>query len=117
MVFNLKNISLFCLGWILISCSKNSDTAVRDSSVVTQVAQSLPDSSQIRINSPVPFVLRKPLEKFRDPLNHKKIKVLALHSINSFFLYDGEEYGLEYELLRLYAKHADLAIDIVTVEN
>ena len=43
--------------------------------------------------------------------------MLTLHSINSFFLYDGEEYGLEYELLRLYAKHADMSIDIVTVEN
>jgi membrane-bound lytic murein transglycosylase F len=50
-------------------------------------------------------------------LEKKRLKVLTLHSINSFFLYDGEEYGLEYELLQLYAKHADLDVDIVTVES
>jgi membrane-bound lytic murein transglycosylase F len=117
MIFNLKSISLFVLGWIFISCSKNSDSVTPDNSIVTQVAQSLPDSSQVRINSPAPFLLKRPIEKFRYPLKAKKIKVLALHSINSFFLYDGEEHGLEYELLQLYARHADLAIDIVTVEN
>lgn len=40
-----------------------------------------------------------------------------MHSINSFFLVDGEEQGLEYELLQLYAKDRGLAIDIETVEN
>lgn len=66
---------------------------------------------------PPPFVLRRPPVKPRYPLEKKKLKVLTLHSINSFFLYDGEEHGLEYELLQLYAKQADFAIDIVTVEN
>ena len=61
--------------------------------------------------------LKRPPAKPRYPLEKKKLKVLTLHSINSFFLYDGEEYGLEYELLQLYAKHADMAVDIVTVEN
>ena len=40
-----------------------------------------------------------------------------MHSINSFFLVDGEEQGLEYELLQLYAKDRGLSIDIETVEN
>lgn len=117
MILNLKSVLLFYFCWILFSCAKSPEAGISENPIVTQVAQSLPDSSQIKINSPAPFVLKKPQAKLRFPLKAKKIKVLALHSINSFFLYDGEEHGLEYELLQLYAKHADFAIDIVTVEN
>jgi membrane-bound lytic murein transglycosylase F len=117
MILNLKSVLLLYLCWTLFSCAKNPETVINENPRVTQVDQSLPDSSQIKINSPAPFVLKKPQAKLRFPLKSKKIKVLALHSINSFFLYDGEEHGLEYELLQLYAKHADFAIDIVTVEN
>lgn len=99
----------------LISCGRN--TVLQDEIASSlPVAQATLDSVQ---NSPQPlsFVLKKPPEKSRYPLTRKKLKVLALHSINTFFLYDGEEHGLEYELLQLYAKHADLLVDIVTVEN
>lgn len=64
-----------------------------------------------------PFILKHPPAKARNPLANKGLRVLTLHSINSYFLYDGEEHGLEYEILHLYAKHADMRVDIVTVEN
>ena len=100
---------------LLISCGRN--TVLQDETASSlPVAQVALDSVQ---NSPQPmsFVLKRPPEESRSPLTRKKLKVLALHSINTFFLYDGEEHGLEYELLQLYAKHAGLLIDIVTVEN
>lgn len=100
---------------IMISCGRNTVLQDENASLLP-VAEIKIDSTN---NSPQPlsFVLKRPPEKNRRPLIKKKLKVLALHSINSFFLYDGEEHGLEYELLQLYAKHADLLIDIVTVEN
>ena len=99
----------------LISCGRNA-VIQEDNLSPLSVAQGVVDSVQVLPQS-VPFVLKKPPERPRYPLTKKKLKVLALHSINSFFLYDGEEHGLEYELLQLYARHADLLIDIVTVEN
>lgn len=111
----LKVAALFLFGCILFACNRYSDTKQKQSISVAQVSE---DSS--KLNPPlstVHLVLKRPPPKLRYPLTDKKIKVLALHSINSFFLYDGEEHGLEYELLQLYANHANLAIDIVTVEN
>ena len=96
-------------------CSCGRDSKENASLSVAPVAHVSEDSAAKPISSP--FIFKKPLEKRRFPLQKKKLKVLTLHSINSFFLYDGEEYGLEYELLQLYAKQADLAIDIITVEN
>ena len=99
----------------LISCGRNAalqEETLSYTVVAQPVLDSVPD-----VPKAVPFVLKKPPENIRYPLTRKKLKVLALHSVNSFFLYDGEEHGLEYELLQLYARHADLLIDIVTVEN
>jgi membrane-bound lytic murein transglycosylase F len=105
---------VFSMMCMLLSCSKTSapeETGGKESAPVAPVSI---DPAE----SPVPpFILRRPPAKPRYPLEKKKLKVLTLHSINSFFLYDGEEYGLEFELLQLYAKHADMAVDIVTVEN
>jgi membrane-bound lytic murein transglycosylase F len=103
--------SVLCL---LLSCSRTPKLQEAEGVDAAPVAPVSLDS----VNPLAPaFILKKPPLKPRYPLENKKLKVLTLHSINSFFLYDGEEYGLEYELLQLYAKHADLAIDIVTVEN
>ncbi len=102
------------LSGILISCGRNADLKSENPSF--PVASTEIDSTQ-NLPQPISFALKKPPENKRQPLTKKKLKVLALHSINSFFLYDGEEHGLEYELLQLYAKHANLLIDIITVEN
>jgi membrane-bound lytic murein transglycosylase F len=104
------------LSGCLLSCSRTpSMDKMEDSSLpVTQTAL---DTTRDLVPAHAVLALKKPPEKIRFPLSRKKLKVLALHSINSFFLYDGEEHGLEYELLQLYAKQADLLIDIITVEN
>lgn len=104
-------------GTVLFACSKNSALKEQDALVAAPIAQVALDSV-IDVGTPaILLVLKRPPTVLRQPLSNKKIKVLALHSINSYFLYDGEEHGLEYELLQLYAKHADVMIDIVTVEN
>lgn len=104
-------------GIILFACSRNSQLKEKENITQASVTQVALDSVQGSITPAVPFILKKPPAKTRQPLARKKLKVLALHSINSYFLFDGEEHGLEYELLQLYAKHADMMIDIITVEN
>lgn len=117
MVFKAFRVLAFAglVSTVLISCGNPVSQDQRASSLpVTEAAL---DTSEQVSPEPAHFALKRPPEKSRYPLTRKKLKVLALHSINSFFLYDGEEHGLEYELLQLYAKHAGLLIDIITVEN
>ncbi len=104
-------LSMVCL---LLSCSRNPETKEGEENVLAPITQVSLDT--VKPSTPA-FILKRPPPTPRHPLEKKRLKVLTLHSINSFFLYDGEEYGLEYELLQLYAKHADLDIDIVTVET
>lgn len=113
------NACTIFLGCMLAACSQNRESDGQQDATLASVTQVSVDSIQQDESGAVKpsFVLKRPPLKSRYPLARKKIKVLALHSINSFFLYDGEEHGLEYELLQLYAKHADMLIDIVTVEN
>ncbi len=103
------------LALIAIGCSRKQD-GVESGLPVTQVSL---DTSELLITAPppAPFILRRPPPRLRRPFEDKKLKVLTLHSINSYFLYDGEDHGLEYELLFLYAKSQGLEIDIVTIEN
>lgn len=77
------------------------------------------EDTALVIVKPMPprFTVNSPPPRLRRPFDRKKVTVLALHSINSFFLVDGEEQGLEYELLQLYAKGRGIGIDIVTVDN
>jgi membrane-bound lytic murein transglycosylase F len=100
----------------LLCCGRMPASQESEDISSLKVSNTTVDSAH-KSNTSLPFVLKRPPQKSRYPLTSKKLKVLALHSINSFFLYDGEEHGLEYELLQLYARHADLLIDIVTVEN
>ncbi|HTE33768.1 MAG TPA: transglycosylase SLT domain-containing protein [Chryseolinea sp.] len=111
-----KAVVFALLACLSLSCSQRSEPV--DTAAMT-VNQMLLDSTDFVILAPpsVPFILRRPPTIARHPLEDKVLKVLTLHSINTYFLYDGEEHGLEYELLQLYAKHAGLDIDIVTVEN
>lgn len=114
----LKIVVLIVLCALAVQCSQRPEAmALQDDAL--PVAQAWKDSAELVIvaPSPTPFILRKPRPRLRRPFDHKKLRVLSLHSINSFFLYDGEEHGLEYELLQLYAKDRGLLIDIITVEN
>jgi membrane-bound lytic murein transglycosylase F len=113
----IRGLTLFALiAGCLLSCGR-SQVREDESSASVPVTATAMDSAQAVTPAPPPFVLKKPPAKGRSPLSKKKLKVLALHSINSFFLYDGEEHGLEYEILQLYAKHSDMLLDIITVEN
>lgn len=61
--------------------------------------------------------LKKPSCDTRFPLKQGKVRALAMHSINSYFVYDGQEHGLEYDLLMLYAKKKALEVEIVTIDS
>lgn len=112
-----KGLSSVLLGFILFACSHSPDRKEKQGISVKQVSQDSSTVIPIPNRSTAGYILRRPPPKLRYPLNEKKLRVLALHSVNSYFLYDGEEHGLEYEILQLYANHAELDIDIVTVEN
>ena len=108
--------ALLVMVYFLLSCSSKPASNVGEESAVAPVAHVSIDTLKPKPVVP-PFAIKRPPPRPRYPLEKKKLKVLTLHSINSFFLYDGEEHGLEYELLQMYAKHAGMAIDIVTVDN
>ena len=111
----VKTAASLILGSLFLNCSRHPESNEQQNIPVAEVSL---DSANLQ---PEPIVvesfLKRPPSKIRYPLNRKTIKVLSLHSINSYFLFDGEEHGLEFELLQLYANHSDLDIDIVTVEN
>ncbi|WP_276373996.1 transglycosylase SLT domain-containing protein [Chryseolinea sp. H1M3-3] len=109
-------IALFSFISFMVGCGSNSKS-MREESLIPATNVSADSSGENFVLSSVPVILKRPPAIPRYPLERKRLKVLALHSINSFFLYDGEEHGLEYELLQLYAKRGDFAIDIITVEN
>jgi membrane-bound lytic murein transglycosylase F len=118
MIFNGSTFIILVAGCMLLCCNRNQESSENNDERLTSVAQvSLDSTTENSLVATVPFSIKRPPAVARYPLKRKIIKVLALHSINSFFLYDGEEHGLEYELLQLYAKYADMLIDIVTVEN
>ncbi|HZI24016.1 MAG TPA: transglycosylase SLT domain-containing protein, partial [Chryseolinea sp.] len=104
----------FLLGGLVFACSRPTASEPGETVPIEPVSNIAMDSVFPAVT---PFLLKHPPATLRQPLVKKKLRVLTLHSVNSFFLYDGEEHGLEYELLQLYAKHADMLIDIVTVEN
>lgn len=110
----MRVVALLLLACCLNACSHRSDNL--DPSTV---ASSDPSDTTLLIVEPSTptFTIQSPPPRLRRPFDHKKLSVIALHSINSFFLVDGEEQGLEYELLNLYAKDRGLQIDIETVEN
>ena len=102
------------LAGFVISCSHRSDNM--DPSVVAS-ASSYDTTLLIVEPNTRTFTLQSPPPRLRPPFVRKKLSVLAMHSINSFFLVDGEEQGLEYELVQLYARDRGLEIEINTVEN
>jgi membrane-bound lytic murein transglycosylase F len=102
------------LGCLTLACSRTPPTQSEEVIPIESVSNVLIDSVIAHV---APVFLKRPPAIIRQPLMKKKLRVLTLHSVNSFFLYDGEEHGLEYELLQLYTKQHDLLIDIITVEN
>ena len=111
----VKTVASLILGSLFLDCSRHPDLKDQQSIPVAEVSL---DSATLQPKFvAVESFLKRPPSTLRYPLARKTIKVLSLHSINSYFLYDGEEHGLEFELLQLYANHSDLDIDIVTVEN
>jgi membrane-bound lytic murein transglycosylase F len=117
MTIHSQAFTFLVAGCILVACSHNKTSSENVASTSSQVSTVALDSQQYSMPPATAFSLKKPARKIRYPLSKKKLRVLALHSINSFFLYDGEEHGLEYELLQLYTRQADMEIDLVTVEN
>lgn len=59
----------------------------------------------------------KPENVLRDPIKAGVIRVLTLHSINSFFVFDGRPMGIEYEILKHYADSKKLALEVVAVHH
>jgi membrane-bound lytic murein transglycosylase F len=97
----------------IVACSHRSENM--DTSAVASAPS---DTTLLIVEPSIPtFTIHSPPPRLRRPFEHKKLSVIAMHSINSFFLVDGEEQGLEYELLQLYARDRGLSIDIETVEN
>ncbi|WP_044400297.1 transporter substrate-binding domain-containing protein [Lacinutrix sp. Hel_I_90] len=46
-----------------------------------------------------------------------KLKALTVYSATSYFLYRGQPMGYEYELLKRFAKHLDLELEMVVVKD
>lgn len=110
----MRLAALILLLGCLCACSHRSD----DMDPATVASSGRVDTTLFIVEPPPPpFTIQRPPPRLRRPFDRKKIAVLSMHSINSFFLVNGEEQGLEYELLQLYAKNRGLAIDIITVEN
>lgn len=98
----------------VISCSHRSGD-IKSSPETLSIVD---DTTLLIVEPSVPnFTLHSPPPRLRRPFENKKLMVLAMHSINSFFLVDGEEQGLEYELVQLYARDRKLQIEINTVQN
>lgn len=47
----------------------------------------------------------------------KKLKALINYSSTSYFLYKGNPMGFEYELLKKYAKHIDVELEVIPIKN
>ncbi|ABG60041.1 transglycosylase SLT domain-containing protein [Cytophaga hutchinsonii] len=52
-----------------------------------------------------------------NPLKTKKLKLLIVNNANTFFVYKGEAFGLEYELLKLFLKEKKIDCEIILVNN
>ncbi len=110
----MRFIALLFVFGCVVSCSHRSGDL--DTNMVA--SSTAPDTTLLIVEPSIPtFTIQSPPPRLRRPFDAKKLSVISMHSINSFFLVDGEEQGLEYELLQLYAKDRGLAIDIETVEN
>ena len=46
-----------------------------------------------------------------------KLKALTVYSGTSYFLYKGQPMGYEYELLKRFAKHLDLELEMIVVKD
>lgn len=82
---------------ILFSCTNNSTNEKQDP---------IPTPAIVEIDSTV-----------TDPLETKELKLLITNHMNTYFLMKGEEKGLEFELLKLYAKDRGLKIKLELIPS
>jgi membrane-bound lytic murein transglycosylase F len=66
-----------------------------------------------RVNHSTP-VFKKDLDHIQ---NEGKLKVLVEYNATSYFLYKGIPLGFEYELLKKYADHMALEIEVIPIKN
>jgi membrane-bound lytic murein transglycosylase F len=53
----------------------------------------------------------------KEILKKNKLTILAENSANSYFIYRGQKMGLEYEILKEYARHIGVNLEVKIVEN
>lgn len=99
------NVFILCIAVLLCSCN-TTDKKNKDFADTTSIA--LADTLTL---PPSPYLQRS------IPLSPGKLKVLTLHSINSFFVYDGQPKGIEYEIIKHYADSKMLDISIESVHS
>jgi len=90
----LINFSLVVLGFTFLTCQ---------------------DRSEIEVN-------KAPLTKEHQQaasytIHENELTALIDNSLSSYFIYKGEPKGFEYELLRLFAKHAGLELKLKIIKN
>lgn len=94
-----------CVAIILLGgCTKPVETAKTADTVKLVIPDTL-------TRPPLPQITQ------RDPKVTGVLRALSLHSINSFFVYDGKPMGFEYEMLKHYTDHKKWALEIVAVHN
>ena len=59
-------------------------------------------------------VIHKDLDSIK---TNKKLKALINYSSTSYFLYKGTPMGFEYELLKKYAAHIDVELEVIPIKN
>jgi len=100
----LINLFILFIGVLLFSCKTDTEKEI----VVDNTSISPPDTLTL---PPLSAAHRS------TPLPPGKLRVLTLHSINSFFVYDGQPKGIEYEIIKHYADSKQLDISMVSVHS
>lgn len=59
-------------------------------------------------------IVHKDLDSIK---TEKKLRALINYSPTSYFLYKGNPMGFEYELLKKYAKHIDVELEVIPIKN
>jgi membrane-bound lytic murein transglycosylase F len=59
-------------------------------------------------------VVDAPIE---NPLKTKKLKLIVSNNFNTFFVYKGDNFGLEYELLSLFLESKNIELEIIVIKD
>lgn len=93
---NFFKLSLSLIFFSLLSCEENKKTVKVDS--MRPLNKDFLKGDDAKIISKIKDI------EVDDPFITKKLKLLITNNFNTYFVYKGEEVGLEFEILRLYAK-------------